>query len=144
MTGVQTCALPIYWPRRTEAADRALVPPEPVAARLLVRYQSEARITFHQAYKALLLTLAYDAEHAPEAPDEPPPDPAPEASPNEANPAEPAAEPAADQALKSTPPAAAAAHLAANPAARGPVSSSQVSPPWQSVAASPPESPRRA
>jgi hypothetical protein len=91
-------------PPRTRAADRALLPKDPVAARLLVRYQSEARIAFQQAYKALLLTLAYDAEHPSEGPEEAPEEGVPGPSRNEANPAGSASEPVREEGVQRRPP----------------------------------------
>ena len=94
-------------PSRAEASDRASMLTEGASARLVLRYQAEARTSFHRAYGELVKTLARDAESpspneanpAAEAPspneanpavESPAPNeanPEPEASPNEANPA---------------------------------------------------------
>jgi hypothetical protein len=131
-------------PPRARAADRALLPQDPVAARLLVRYQSEARIAFQQAYKALLLTLAYDAEHPPEAPDEAPEGPAPGASRNEANPAGSAPEAVTEQRVKSTRPSPVPVPSSPPPAAEGPAAASGPCQPPVSASRRPPEPHRRA
>jgi hypothetical protein len=82
-------------PARAEFADRALLPQDPNTARLFLRYQAEARTSFHRSYSALLKTLQLDATmssalaeiaspneaNAPKAVEA--------ASPNEANAAEP-------------------------------------------------------
>jgi hypothetical protein len=124
-------------PVRARAADRAAVPKDVVAARLLVRYQSEARVSFHQAYKALLTTLEYDAEHAPDAPE-------PDAPPNEANPADSVPEPLENQEVIPTPPAAEPPPAAAPRAARWAVAAEEPSRPSVPVSSSPPEPHRRA
>src|SRR5438874_6462175 len=72
-------------PTRVEVADQMLILKEPIAARLFLRYHAEARLSFQQAYRALISTLEYDAEHAPDPSDEPDEEPDPVKSPNEAN-----------------------------------------------------------
>jgi hypothetical protein len=74
-------------PSRSGAAERALAPRDTGEARLLLRYQAEARTAFHRAYGQLLKTLEHDRAEAEAAVKEPEPEPA--APPNE--PAEPAA-----------------------------------------------------
>ncbi len=78
-------------PDRAEAADRALLPEDPQTARLFLRYQAEARTSFHRAYSTLLKTLENDRDRdadetlsEPPAPTpEPEPEPAETVSPNE-------------------------------------------------------------
>src|SRR5437899_1070177 len=75
-------------PTRVEVADQMLILKEPVAARLFLRYHAEARLSFQQAYRALISTLEYDAEHAPDPSEDVDEGPDPAPPPNEANDAE--------------------------------------------------------
>src|SRR5262249_39777326 len=83
-------------PDRAEAPDRALILKDEKEARLVLRYQSEARSTFFRAYAALVkaiegreklaAALADTSQDAPQPTPEAPPAEGPEAvSRNEAN-----------------------------------------------------------
>jgi hypothetical protein len=65
-------------PDRAEAGDRLLIPDDATSARLFLRYQTEARTSFHRAYSELVKTLARDKAEAEEAAEN-------GASPNEPN-----------------------------------------------------------
>jgi hypothetical protein len=65
-------------PDRAEASDRRLIPEDTTSARLFLRYQTEARTSFHRAYSELVKTLARDKAEAAEAAEN-------VASPNEPN-----------------------------------------------------------
>jgi hypothetical protein len=64
-------------PALAEASVLAFVPADPQAARLLLRYQTEARSAFHRAYNALRSTLEHDAESSPNEADCTAPEPEP-------------------------------------------------------------------
>jgi hypothetical protein len=85
-------------PARLEAAAAHAVLLDQPAAKLLLRYRSEARNAFHRNYSALLKTLALDAETPQPSPQPEAVDPAPAASPNEPNAEPPASEPIASPA----------------------------------------------
>src|SRR5437764_1622151 len=72
-------------PTRVEVADQMLILKEPVSARLFLRYHAEARLSFQQAYRALISTLEYDAEHGPDPSEDVDEDPDPAPPPHEAN-----------------------------------------------------------
>lgn len=52
-------------PARAQAVERALLPQDPNAARLFLRYSTDARTTFHRAYSALMKEMkASGTDHA--------------------------------------------------------------------------------
>jgi hypothetical protein len=81
-------------PDRDEAPARAAVVLDPVPARLLLRYQAEARTSFHRSYSELVKTLERDRAERAESAASPSPSPAPspEPAPKPVSPNEPVEE----------------------------------------------------